>query len=206
MIRHGESEWNAAHRYTGHQDVALSPLGSQQAQCVAERLVDEPVTAIYSSPLRRAHHTALALAERKRLPVLLDDRLKEICHGAWEGLTASQVSAQFADDYARWRAQPDQAVMPQGESLRDLHARVETWRRMLAEPRDGALAICSHDAVLRVLTLSMLGLGLEHFWKFSFENASITTMEACDGVCSLTALNDTAHLNGARSEAGMQAL
>jgi broad specificity phosphatase PhoE len=56
LVRHGESEWNAAHRYTGQQDVALTPLGRQQAMCVAERLAKEPIAAIYSSPLQRAHH------------------------------------------------------------------------------------------------------------------------------------------------------
>jgi broad specificity phosphatase PhoE len=60
--------------------------------------------------------------------------------------------------------------------------------------------------VLRVLTLSMLGLGLQHFWKFSFENGSLTTLDAGDGVYSLAAQNDTAHLNGARSDPGAQAL
>jgi phosphoserine phosphatase len=205
LIRHGESEWNAARRYTGLQDVPLNSLGRQQAICLADRLEHEPIAAIYSSPLRRAHQTAAALADRKGLPVNLDDRLREICHGAWEGLTPTQVENQFAEEYERWRSLPERALMPQGESLRDLLARVQAFRRDY-EPHDGAVAIYSHDAVLRVLTLSMLGLGLEHFWKFSFENGSITKMDARDSGFYLTTLNETAHLNGARSDLELQAL
>ncbi len=208
MIRHGESEWNAAHRYSGQLDIPLSPLGQKQALCLAERLATEPLAAIYSSPLRRAHHTALALADRKRLPVHLDDNLMEIRHGLWQGLTVDQVTAQFADDYSRWRTQPTQVVMPQGESLLDLARRVQDFQRVIGEQREGALAICSHDAVLRVLTLSLLGLALEHFWKFSFENASLTILDSINSAnCfRLTTLNDTTHLNGIRSDHATQAL
>jgi alpha-ribazole phosphatase len=209
LIRHGESEWNAAHRYTGQQDVALSHLGREQAQRLAERLADEPLAAIYASPLRRARDTATAIAKAKQLPVILDANLMEINHGLWEGLTADQVEEKFAQELAQWRAQPTHVVMPQGESLGDLLRRVQTsFQRSLAEQRGGTFAICSHDVVLRVVTLYALNLGLERFWEFNFENASLSVLDACNDAAEfrLAALNDTTHLNGARSDHAKQAL
>ncbi len=209
LIRHAESEWNAAHRYTGQQDVPLSPLGRKQARLVAERLADEPLAAIYSSPLRRAHETAMAIAQARSLPIILDANLMELAHGLWEGLTAAQVAEKFAEGITQWHAQPAQVTMPQGESLGELAQRVQaSLGRVTAEQRDRAFAICSHDAVLRVLTLCALDLGVEHFWKFCFENASLSVLEACDGTegFRLAALNDTSHLGSARSDAREQAL
>lgn len=211
LIRHGESEWNQSHRYTGQRDVPLSELGKEQANRLAERLKDEGLSAIYASPLRRAYDTARAIGSAARLPVILETGLVEINHGLWEGLTTRQVSERFPVEYCQWRTQPHTVVMPQGESLADVAKRAETvLHRILVEQRGGKVAISSHDAVLRVLLLAALGLGLEHFWKWDFENASLSVIEARgDGDTPsfhLARLNDTAHLSGVYSEYALQAL
>src|SRR5512135_1273321 len=95
LIRHPESEWNRHGRYAGQRDIALSPLGLKQAQELARRFEDEPLVAIYSSPLRRARTVAEAIAQAKSLTVELDEGLLEICHGAWEGLTVGEVAASY---------------------------------------------------------------------------------------------------------------
>ena len=211
LIRHGESEWNQSHRYTGQQDVPLSDLGREQAFRLAERLKDDGITAIYASPLRRARDTAEAISKLARVPITLEPGLAEINHGAWEGLTAHQVSEKFPSEYARWRTQPHAVVMPAGESLDDVRKRAAAvWDRALVEKRGGKIVICSHDAVLRVLLLAALGLTLDHFWKWSFENASLSVLQVRGdaGVETghLVRLNDTAHLSGVYSEYALQAL
>jgi alpha-ribazole phosphatase len=210
LIRHGESEWNSSRRYTGQRDVPLSDLGKKQAQRLAERLKDAGLAAVYTSPLRRARETAQAIGQLARVPVILEPGLKEIHHGLWEGLTAEQVSAQFPAEYALWRTQPHRVTMPQGESLAEVAARAEaTWRRVVAEQRGSKIAVCSHDAVMRVLLLIALGLALEHFWKWGFGNASLTVIEARGDAANdfrLVCLNDTAHLAGVYSEYARQAL
>src|SRR5919199_1272542 len=123
LVRHGESEWNRVHRYTGQQDPPLSELGWHQAECLARRLEAESLAAIYASPLQRACQTATPTAERLNLPILLDAGLAEIHHGLWEGLTSHEVAAQYGDGLAQWRAQPHLAVMPEGESLDEVGRR-----------------------------------------------------------------------------------
>ncbi len=211
LIRHGESEWNRLGRYAGQRDVPLSDRGKLQAQRLAERLESEPLAAIYTSPLRRARDTARAIAERQRVPVTAEPRLAEIHHGLWEGLTTIQVGAQFPIAYAQWRTEPHRVVMPQGESLADVARRAgQVLTEVLARHGTGKIVLCSHDAVLRVLLLTALGLSLDHFWKWHFANASLTVLETRDddraSPFHLAGLNATAHLEGIDSEASLQAL
>jgi broad specificity phosphatase PhoE len=211
LVRHGESVWNRSRRYAGQQDVALSDLGRQQAFRIAGRLAGESLAAIYASPLRRARETAEIIARHSRQTVIVEPGLAEIDHGLWEGLTTQQVIREFPSHYDRWRSQPHTMVMPQGESLDDLALRaLASLQRILAGYPGRNVAICAHDAVLRVLLLGTLGLGLEHFWKWSFENASLTVIQVHkmtdrDGF-RLLRLNDTSHLDGVHSEYAAQAL
>ncbi len=211
LVRHGESEWNRLGRYAGQHDVPLSEQGKQQARRLAERLKSEPLAAIYTSPLQRARDTANAIAERRRVPVTVEPRLAEIHHGLWESLTAIEVEARFPAEYAQWHTEPHRVVMPQGESLADLAQRTgQVVSEVLARYPSGKIVLCSHDAVLRVLLLTSLGLSLEHFWKWHFANASLSVLEACNDNRSLTlrlaALNATGHLEGVHSEVSLQAL
>ena len=72
MTRHGESEWKHSHRYTGRQDVPLGELGKEQAHRVGERLKGEGLSSIYTSPLRRASDTAVALASSAKAPIVME--------------------------------------------------------------------------------------------------------------------------------------
>jgi alpha-ribazole phosphatase len=210
LVRHGESEWNRSRQYAGQQDVPLSELGREQARRLGERLKGERLTAIYSSPLQRASETAGFIGRSLGLPVLIDPNLKEIHHGLWEGLTVSQVRKKYRSEYARWRSQPQTVVMPEGESLADVAARVRTFLdRVQTQAQGGRILVCSHDATLRVLLLEVLGLGLENYAKWQFENASVSEIRLhhADRVPfgRLVRLNENAHLAGVGSEYALQA-
>ena len=208
LIRHGESEWNRAHRYTGQQDVRLSALGQEQARRVAQRLEHEPLTAIYASPLQRARDTANAIGKLKRLPVNLHPGFSEIHHGLWEGLTVEQVTQQFPDELERWRTTPHAVLMPAGECIADVARRAgAAFDQIVAEHANGTLALCAHDAVLQVILLHALGLPLEHFGQYCIENAALSCLERDERGCfRLVFLNDTCHLEGLRSDHVHQAL
>jgi broad specificity phosphatase PhoE len=91
LIRHGETDWNAEHRWQGHADVPLNAHGREQAKVLAEELAPEGVDAIYSSDLSRARDTAEIVGERLGVPVVLDPDLREIDVGSREGLTGEEV-------------------------------------------------------------------------------------------------------------------
>src|SRR5574341_790027 len=107
------------------------------------------------------------------------------------------------------RARETAEAIPQGESLQQVALRAEeAFQRIVAEYHHGTVAICSHDAVLRVLLLQALGVPLEHFWKVYLENASLSLLEAHAGAAHfrLALFNDTAHLQSVRSDYKRQAL
>ena len=221
LVRHGESAWNVKHLYTGQQDVPLSALGELQAERVAEKFAALELDAIYASPLKRAQDTAKPAAQLKNMPLRLDARLAEIHHGAWEGNPAAVIREQYADEYRAWRTQPHRVKMPDGESLEDVSARVHYFLQdLLAEHHDGNVLLVTHDAVLRVIVLQTLLMGLEFFWRWRFDNASVSVLEkvgtervvtepgSVTTLCEfrLASLNDCQHLEGVYTNCDAQAL
>ena len=84
-LRHGETEANARGVISGALDVDLTVLGREQARAAALALAGEPITAIYSSPLRRARDTAEPIAQALHLPVTIIGEIAERRRGTLEG-------------------------------------------------------------------------------------------------------------------------
>src|SRR5207248_2072590 len=90
LVRHGETDWNAAGRLQGHTDRPLNDYGRQQARELGDRLAGDRIAAVYASDLVRARETAEILGERLGLVVVLDPDLREKNWGTWEGLTGDE--------------------------------------------------------------------------------------------------------------------
>lgn len=100
FIRHGESEWNVAHKFAGGGvDTPLTDLGRAQAQDamhIFESLSPAPSSIIHS-PLSRAKDTAIILNQNRRLCMTENDNLREIMAGEWAGLHYSIPLQKWAD-------------------------------------------------------------------------------------------------------------
>ncbi len=207
LIRHGESTWNLTGRYQGRIDTELSDRGQEQAKRLAEHLKILPIQAIYSSPLRRAFHTALAVALDHGLDVVTEDDLTEIDHGTWNGLLREEVEKRFGPLLQQWLQTPAQVTMPEGEGLEDVGRRAWSVLEKLAGRHPGNLvAVCSHDAVIKTLIATALGLDLDRFWSLRLDNASVSLIEMDDTPARLIYFNDTCHLEEWRSDVAEQAL
>ena len=104
LVRHGATVLSAEDRFAGATDVELSDEGRKQASGLAERLADEPITAVYASPMKRTRETASILASPHGLNLRAVDGLREIDHGRWEGLTRAEVEQLHDAEYAAWDA------------------------------------------------------------------------------------------------------
>src|SRR5438045_1469196 len=91
LARHGATQMTAEDRFSGAMGADLSDEGRLQATRLGERLHDEAIMGIYSSPLSRASDTAGIVARACGLTTVLRGELREIGHGPWEGLTRREV-------------------------------------------------------------------------------------------------------------------
>lgn len=154
LMRHGQTEWNAAGRMQGHLDSPLTALGrrqaGRQAAIMAPVLAANPGIARLSSPLGRAVETAEIVFGSAGFKT--DLRLREISVGAFEGRTRAELEADHPELFSQtWLGWYDRA--PQGERLAGLRRRVEA---ALSEI-DGPTAIVCHGITLRMIRLIVLG-------------------------------------------------
>jgi broad specificity phosphatase PhoE len=158
LIRHGATMLTAEDRFAGSTDVELSDLGRYQVQCLAQRLVDDRIAAVYASPLKRTMATAAIIAEPHRLTPIPWDGLREIDHGHWEGLRRADVEAQFTDEYTAWEEDPYTFAPAGGESGISVLARaLPVIRDIVLEHNGKNVAVVSHKATIRLLISSLLG-------------------------------------------------
>jgi probable phosphoglycerate mutase len=164
-IRHGETEWNAVGRLQGVQDIPLNDLGRSQAAGAGRILADlwardgrsAASPRFVASPLGRARQTMELVRGTLRLPLAgyaIDDRLREIGYGQWEGSTLAQ--AQLADPKVFAARQRDKWTVspPGGESYVSVQARMSEWYHQLT----GDTVAVAHGGTARAL---MVALGFE---------------------------------------------
>jgi 2,3-bisphosphoglycerate-dependent phosphoglycerate mutase len=174
LLRHGESEANAANRFTGSADPALTPLGREQAAMVANRLLDlgfRPAR-VFRSTLRRCADTVAivtAVMGAPDVPITADPALNERDYGALTGLNKTEAAERYgAEQVLRWRRSYS-AAPPEGESLRDTAARVLAFhvRSMLpAAMRGGTTLVVAHGNSLRALVMALDGLDETQIERF----------------------------------------
>jgi broad specificity phosphatase PhoE len=195
LIRHGESMHNAVGRIQGHSDVRLSGLGRRQGAAAGEVLAGLPIDALYASPLRRARETAEIIAERLKLPICFDDRLKEVNVGIFQDQLRSELDRLYPEEFARWKSEDFDYVLPGGESRRQLLERGREAIRSIVAAGHRNAAIVSHGRILMTVVKDLLGLPLEKP-PFSLQNGSITTLlyNESDKTFALVVLDDVEHL------------
>ena len=210
LARHGETPWNAEGRYQGQIDIPLSPVGEGQANALGQRLKDVRIDRAVASPLSRAQLTArLALGDARADMLQTDADLQEIAHGEWEGLLASEIQQKDPARLLAWREEPENVLMPGGESLRQVLDR--SWRGLARATEglgeDETLLVVAHDAVNRVLLCRILGLPIARLWTF---RQAPTTLNLLEGPSveqlEVVRLNDCAHHTPFFGEAKHRAL
>lgn len=177
LWRHGRTEYNLQGRFQGQIDIPLDEVGRGQAESAATYLALEEPAAIVSSDLSRAHQTAQALASRVGLEVEIDEGLREINAGEWEGLTRPEILEHWPDEFHAWR-RGDFIRIGGGETRPEVAQRVAASILDHAQRVDGTLVIVSHGAALRGATLELLGLPLEQWGSFvGLSNAHWTILD-----------------------------
>jgi broad specificity phosphatase PhoE len=162
FVRHGATEWNRDGRYQGHSDSPLSEEGLAQSHEVAGALANRAIEAIYSSDLQRARFTADVIARPHNLPVHLDERLREISLGEWEGMQVEEIAAKYPDAWRAIQQDPVHARAPFGESVDEVAQRALACLRSLAARHpSGPIVVVSHGLTLSCVQCLIDGIPLD---------------------------------------------
>lgn len=196
LIRHGETAHNAGQMTLGREDVPLNERGLLQAESVRMALQDEPISAIYSSPLQRAKATAAPLAKALGLTVGIQDGLIEMDVGEVENQTFAELAERFPDFLKEWRSERVADLnMPGGESLRQVQQRA--WAALEAirdNHADETVAAVSHNFVLLTVLCRVMGIDLSGFRRLRHDLGAVSIVEFNDERTFLLSMNDRCHL------------
>ena len=199
LVRHGATDWNLQHRCQGSSDRDLSETGLRQAEQIAARLRDETIHAVYSSDLKRARRTAELISAHHQLPVVIDERIRELDHGRLEGLTFNEIKQHYGEFLARWRTEPAELQVPGGERLVDVAERAWTGLNFIATRHTQAekIVIVSHNFPIVGIVCRITGTSLNSYRNFHLDPCGMTRLQRTSaGDWQVTHINDdefTAH-------------
>jgi probable phosphomutase (TIGR03848 family) len=156
--------------------VSLNQRGLQQAEALALRMAELPISAVYSSPLDRAVQTARAIAERKGLRVEQREGLNEIDFGDWTGKQLAEL--QPVAEWQHFNTYRSGTRIPGGETMQEVLARALNELADVARLRSSSLvAVVSHGDVLRSLICHFLGVSLDLMLRLEIDPASVSIVE-----------------------------
>jgi broad specificity phosphatase PhoE len=167
LVRHGETEWSASGKHTGHTDIPLTEEGERKARALRDRFKGVAFDRVFTSPLQRAARTC-ALAGFGEAATA-DPDLLEWDYGDYEGLKTSEILSKRPG----WLLFRDGC--PNGEQPADVGARAD---RVIARLRtvDHRAIVFSSGHILRVLAARWLGLAPSEGRLFMLGTASISIL------------------------------
>ena len=203
LVRHGETDWNAALRLQGHTDIPLNTTGMAQARQLAQSLKKSSLQfdALYCSDLARAVKTADAIVAKFRMSAILNPDLRERHLGALQGLTINEAPLSQPHLWQAHLARDLDHEMAGGESINQFAKRIRSALEGLREKHSGqTLLLVSHggalDMAYRIATNQSLSSGR----TVSVPNASLNWISHDGANWKVDQWADTSHLDGLSRE------
>ena len=166
VLRHGETTHNAAGIWQGQLDSPLSERGLEQAYAAGAALAVLQPSRVVASDLQRAAITGEAVAKACGVPVEYDERWRENHAGAWQGLSADEVRAQWPEEQERLLRGEDVVRGEHGESVADVARRTgQALDELLAGMGEGeTVVVATHGVAGRAAVAGLLGLDQGMAW------------------------------------------
>jgi probable phosphoglycerate mutase len=173
LLRHAQSEANQSGILAGPDNsVNLSDKGRNQSLKVSKHLKNIDFREIYCSPITRCIQTIEPfLGSRKEIPLIHEERIKEMNYGSWNGKLLEELSKKR--DWQKIQKAPSKFTFPDGESFNQLRKRVSSFLTDI-EGKDGSILIVSHGDVIKMILACTLSLPTDKFQNFVITPASIS--------------------------------
>lgn len=193
LIRHADASV-PGHKITGRTPAPLTPLGLEQARRLAHLIGASRLEAIYSSPQRRAHDTARAIATEAGRDVRRAAALDELDYGDWTGQSIDALGGS-----PRWRSFNETRSItriPRGELILEVQARIVAFIQLLRERHpEAAVALISHGDVIRAALVYYMGMPIDLMLRLEIDPASLTIMDMDESGPVIRCLNRTEPLD-----------
>lgn len=182
LLRHGEAE--GGDRFRGSTDDALSTQGWTQMWAAVG--ADCPWDGIVSSPLIRCADFARALAQRHGLPVTVDEQLREMHFGAWEGCRSAELLTTDAAALTHFWNDPINHTPPDGESFAHVQQRVcAAWDNILSRSTGRHVLIIAHGGPIRIILGHVLNMPPDALLRLELPCAALSRVRVDQHVASL---------------------
>jgi broad specificity phosphatase PhoE len=198
ITRHGQTEWNVQGRLQGHLDSSLTELGITQAEQLANSLADVGFNVIYSSPSLRTVRTAEIIRGQRPIEIKVDDKLREINMGSWEGMELSEVKLQFPHEHEAFWNTPELYVPSNGgETFQDVYERVVPCiEKIIADNESKTIMIVTHTVTLKCIMSYFENRHLKQLWNPPFVHpTSLSHVVIDDGKVTIKKYGDMAHID-----------
>jgi len=194
LTRHGETKWNTIRKMQGQLNSPLTDIGLKQAQWLKARMDKIELDVIYTSPLGRAFDTARIIQGTRDIPLLIDDRLKELYFGSWEGQKKDDLSRLYPEMEDNLWNHPEDYVSYDGENLQEIIERSKSFYEEILSSDYKNILVVSHAIMLKSFISMSLKKELKDFWTGPhIQPASLTKAEIEGNKIDYDFIADTSH-------------
>jgi len=191
FLRHAQAENNAKRILAGRTEgVHLTKTGIEQAELIAKYLKPLDISAIYSSPIERANHTAEIVAKSKSLGCELDDRLVEIDMGKFTHMNYEDMFAKYGNIFLKFYDNDPVIAEQEVETFPEVQGRVlDMVNHVVEKHKNENVILVTHMDPIKSMLAKVMDLRPKTLFELVIENASLTIINEQDGKFSPSAIN-----------------
>ena len=191
FLRHAQAENNTKRILAGRTEgVHLTKTGIEQAERIAKYLATIDISAIYSSPIERAKHTAEIVAKSCSLDVVLDERLTEIDMGKFTRMNYDDMFAKYGNIFLKFYENDPVISDHEVETFPDVQKRVlEMVDHVLKKHNNENVILVTHMDPIKSMLAKVMNLAPKTLFELIIANASVTIITEQDNKFSLSAIN-----------------
>lgn len=203
IVRHGNSVANVEGIYAGLTETPLSEVGKMQAKLVCGYLYKNfKIDKIYSSPLSRAVDTVKLLAEKLNEKIIIENNMREMFGGEWEGKPMKNLPLLYPEDFSVWQNNVGFARCTGGESYPEVQIRAMNAIQSIAKnSKDKTVVVATHGGLIRAIECAVKNIPLERMNETDYvSNASISIVNYIDEKFVADKFNIVDYLGGLQTE------
>jgi probable phosphoglycerate mutase len=192
FLRHAQAENNTKRILAGRTEgVPLTKTGIEQAERIAKYLAPIDISAIYSSPIERAKHTAEIVAKNCSLEeVVIDERLTEIDMGKFTRMNYDDMFAKYGNIFLKFYENDPVISEHEVETFPDVQKRVlDMVDHVLKKHNNENVILVTHMDPIKSMLAKVMNLVPQTLFELIVANASLTIITEQDKKFSLSAIN-----------------